>query len=196
MGNNSSMSPTTDHISFIALGSNISHEKLTKGQLVAEAIGALREAGFAIRARSRDFTSPAFPAGSGPDFINAVVEVEAPFGAEQTLAALHEIEAAFGRSRDVRWGPRTLDLDLLACGETVLPNAKIHQYWRELPLETQVTTAPQEPIVPHPRLAERAFVLVPMMDIAPDWVHPVTGQTVRAMHDALPLAARCEVVAL
>lgn len=196
MGKNSSMLPKMDQICFIALGSSMGCGELTKGQLVSGAVDALRAVGFAIRARSRDFSSPAFPAGSGPDFINAVIEATSPFDAERTLATLHDVEARFGRMRDVRWGPRTLDLDLIAYGNSVLPDAKTHQYWRELPLEAQTSTAPQDAIVPHPRLAERAFVLVPMMDIAADWQHPVTGLTVRAMHDALPPAQLQELVAL
>lgn len=196
MGKNSSMSPKLDQIYFIALGSNMSFEKLTKGQLLSAAVEALRSAGFAIRARSRNFSSPAFPAGSGPDFVNAVIAAHSPFGPEATLAALHDVEAQFGRLRNVRWGARTLDLDLLACGDTVLPDAETHQYWRELPLEVQTVSAPEEVILPHPRLAERAFVLVPMMDVAADWQHPVTGLTVRAMHDALPPAQVQELVAL
>ena len=101
-----------------------------------------------------------------------------------------------GRKRVVRWGARTLDLDLIGMGATVLPDAKTHQYWREMPLEMQKTVTPDELILPHPRLAERAFVLVPMMDVASDWCHPVTGLTIRAMHDALSDAQRLEVVAL
>jgi len=63
-----------------------------------------------------------------------------------------------------------------------------------LPLDVQKTATPAQLILPHPRLAERAFVLVPLMDVAPDWVHPVTARSVRQMHDALPQAARAEVV--
>ncbi|MEH6739811.1 MAG: 2-amino-4-hydroxy-6-hydroxymethyldihydropteridine diphosphokinase, partial [Sulfitobacter sp.] len=91
---------------------------------------------------------------------------------------------------------RTLDLDIIAVGSQVLPDAQTHQYWRELPLDKQETITPQELILPHPRLAERAFVLVPLLDIAPEWRHPITGVTIRQMHDALSAAQRSEVIAL
>ena len=91
-----------------------------------------------------------------------------------------------GRERVQRWGQRTLDLDLIASGDLVLPNGEIHQYWRDLPLEQQMSTAPDQLVLPHPRMQDRAFVLVPMAKIAPDWVHPVLKQSVLEMLDALP----------
>lgn len=164
--------------------------------VVQEAFEKLAHAGFVIRARSRFFRTPAYPAGAGPEFVNAAAQIETSLNAAQTLAALHAIEAEMGRTRAVRWGARTLDLDLIAMGAAVLPDAKLHQYWREMPLEQQKTTMPEQLILPHPRLAERAFVLVPMMDVAADWCHPVTGLTIREMHNALSEAQRREVVAL
>jgi len=180
----------------IALGSNLEHESARSADLVEEALSRLSQRGFVIRARSRFFRTPAYPAGAGPDFVNAAAVLETSLSAVLVLAELHAVEAGMGRKRVVRWGARTLDLDLIGMGATVLPDAKTHQYWREMPLEMQKTVTPDELILPHPRLAERAFVLVPMMDVAPDWCHPVTGLTIRAMHDALSDAQRLEVVAL
>ena len=77
-----------------------------------------------------------------------------------------------------------------------MPDLKTYEYWRDLPLEVQKTAVPPELVLPHPRLKERAFVLVPLLDVAPDWCHPVSGESVREMHDALSEAARAEVVAL
>ncbi len=181
-------------VALVALGSNQTFDGLGPSGVLDAAVEAIKAAGFVIRARSRNYGTPAFPAGSGPDFVNAVIAIEAASDAAAVLAQLHVVEAQMGRERRQRWGARTLDLDLIAMGAVVLPDAQTHQYWRELPLEVQKTAAPTELILPHPRLAERAFVLVPLMDVAPDWVHPVTGRTVRQMHDALSEAARAEVV--
>lgn len=101
-----------------------------------------------------------------------------------------------GRTRGVRWGTRTLDLDLIACGDAVLPDLTTYLHWRDLPLEAQMQAAPQELILPHPRMQDRAFVLVPMADIAPDWVHPVLDRSVRQMLAALPAAACAEITPL
>ncbi|MDR0548293.1 MAG: 2-amino-4-hydroxy-6-hydroxymethyldihydropteridine diphosphokinase [Deltaproteobacteria bacterium] len=74
------------------------------------------------------------------------------------LRTLLAIENQMGRTREIRWGPRIIDLDLLFCGQTILD-------------EPELT-------LPHPRLSERAFVLEPLVEIAPDWIHPISGLTV------------------
>jgi len=196
MGKNSESLPNIENMCLIALGSNLSFGDAGPDFILDEAFALLQSCGFVIRARSRYFSTPAFPAGAGPDFVNAAAALTSPFGVAQTLAHLHGIEAVMGRQRGQRWGARTLDLDLLALGAQVLPDAETHAYWRALLLEQQMQAVPQVPIVPHPRLAERAFVLVPLLDVAPQWCHPVTGKTVQQMHDALPQAALREVVAL
>ncbi len=81
------------------------------------------------------------------------------------------------------------DIDLLAFGDAVLPDLATHQRWVAMPLEHQMSEAPEQLLLPHPRLAERGFVLAPLADVAPDWVHPVTGFSVQEMLDALPAKA-------
>lgn len=180
----------------IALGSNLGIGDVGPAEVLERALEVLRCRGFAIRSQSRFFRTPAFPAGAGPDFVNAAAVVEARFDPFEVLAHLHAVEAGLNRTREVRWGARTLDLDLIAAEDLVLPDSKTHQYWREIPLDVQKTATPDQLILPHPRLAERAFVLVPLLDVAPDWRHPVTGLSVWEMHDALPQAMRDEVRAL
>jgi 2-amino-4-hydroxy-6-hydroxymethyldihydropteridine diphosphokinase len=128
--------------------------------------------------------------------VNAAVAVRASGSAASLLARLHEIESEFGRERAERWGMRTLDLDLLAFGDQVLPSDTSFSEWAALTPEVQRTRAPDELILPHPRMHERAFVLIPLLDIAPDWVHPVFKQSVREMAAALPDSETSGIIAL
>ena len=122
--------------------------------------------GFRLRALSRWWESAPVPAMPGaPPFINGVALLEGVGDAESLLAALHEIEDQAGRARPFPNAPRTLDLDLIALGTLV----------RE-------RTAP---ILPHPRAHERAFVLLPLAEVAPGWRHPRTGLGVAEMIAAL-----------
>jgi 2-amino-4-hydroxy-6-hydroxymethyldihydropteridine diphosphokinase len=150
------------------------------------AVRSLAENGFAIRAVSRFFRTPCFPVGAGPDYVNAAVALDCPWDARQVLQRLHRIESDFDRERLQRWGQRTLDLDLVASGDTVWPDLPEFKHWFELDPDLQAKAAPKTLILPHPRLQDRAFVLAPLVDIAPDWIHPVLQKSVSQMLAALP----------
>lgn len=177
----------------IALGSNVTSQFGPPESTISAALKALENRGALIRAVSRYFSTPAFPEGNGPDFINAAADLDAPWDPATALSQLHEVEAEFGRQRDVRWGARTLDLDLIAMDDLVCPDPHTHKIWREMPLDQQMRMTPTELILPHPRMQDRAFVLVPLCDIAPDWQHPAHGASVQQMCDALPQTLRDEV---
>lgn len=113
-----------------------------------------------VQAVSRLYASPAWPDPADPPFVNAVISVASDLSPEALLAALHAIEAGFGRRRTRRYGPRTLDLDLL-----------------DYHGRTDAGIASARPILPHPGLAERDFVLKPLAEIAPDWRHPTSGRS-------------------
>ncbi len=142
------------------------------------------------------FATPCYPPGAGPDYVNAAALLSGAQAPGDILALLHGIEAEFARTRGTRWGMRTLDLDLIAVDDLVLPDAETHAHWRDLSLEDQRRAAPERLILPHPRLQDRAFVLIPLMDVAPDWVHPILGQSVAQMTAALPKADKIAVRAL
>jgi len=171
----------------IALGSNVTSHWGIPNVTLQKAFMRLTECLGGSAEMSRVYTTPAFPVGAGPDFANAAIRVETNLSALKILEILHEIEAEAGRERLVRWGQRTLDLDLIALDDVDLPDRVTHDHWRGLSLEKQAKVAPDQLILPHPRVQDRSFVLVPLADVAPDWVHPIIGLTTAQMRDARPL---------
>jgi 2-amino-4-hydroxy-6-hydroxymethyldihydropteridine diphosphokinase len=148
----------------IALGSNL-------GDRLANLQAGLREIadadGVDVVAVSPIYeTAPVGgPDGQGP-YLNAALAADVAIDAKSLLGMLHRIEEGRERSRDVYWGPRTLDLDLLVHGNLVVDTPTLQ--------------------VPHPRMHERRFVMVPVCDIAPDLVHPTLGRTMRDLLADLP----------
>ena len=122
-------------------------------------------AGLRLQAVSRLYETEPVPPSDQPPFINAVALLSGKVDPAALLRALHRLEAAFGRRRTVVNAARTLDLDIVAMGNLV-------------------RTAP-DPVLPHPRMHERAFVLAPLLDVAPDWRHPSTGRSARELLAAL-----------
>lgn len=177
----------------VALGGNLPFDGETPARTLVRAVAAVAKSGLEVRAVSRFYATPCFPAGAGPDYVNAAIRIRAGAAPAAILAHLHRIEARFGREREQRWGMRTLDLDLVCVGDRVSPDAIVQRQWRDLPSEEQRLRAPDRLILPHPRLQDRAFVLVPMRDVAPDWRHPLLGLTVAQMCRALPVEDVAEV---
>lgn len=180
-------------IIYIALGSNATDSPIKSAQLLRSAVLQITLVIGNIYKSSNIFQTPCFPRGAGPDFANSVVAVETDLPVADVLERLHQIEAEFGRERLVRWGQRTLDLDLLADGDLVLPDRSTFLEWKDLPLSQQLSKAPDQLILPHPRIQDRAFVLVPWAEIEGGWLHPVLGKTVMEMCAALSDEDRAEV---
>jgi 2-amino-4-hydroxy-6-hydroxymethyldihydropteridine diphosphokinase len=148
----------------IALGGNVGDVRATFRQAIADILEMTRGT---LLARSSDYATPPWGNEQQPAFINACIDIETRLGPEALLATLHRIERKFGRDRcrEQRWGPRTLDLDLIAYDDVLRQGPEL--------------------ILPHPRLFERAFVLVPLAEIAPDRV--IAGRSVAGALAQLPV---------
>ena len=141
---------------FIALGGNVGDVRATFDRAIAIMCDS---GGMRIAARSSDYRTPPWGITDQPPFINAVIAVSTTLGPHALLACAQACERALGRDRanEQHWGPRTVDLDILAYDDLVLNDATL--------------------TLPHPHLFERAFVLVPLAEIAPDRV--IAGVSVR-----------------
>jgi 2-amino-4-hydroxy-6-hydroxymethyldihydropteridine diphosphokinase len=182
----------------VALGANLPFGATAPSETLRLALASLVANGAEIVAVSRFYQTPCYPAGAGPDYVNAActMRISAESSPQSVLETLHLVENDYGRKRSQRWGMRTLDLDLIAFGDSVVPDATTQDAWRNLPLAAQKREAPDQLILPHPRLQDRAFVLVPLADVAPDWRHPLLGVTIAEMLMALPEEDRAAMVPL
>ena len=147
----------------IALGGNVGDVRATFGKAIANICGMAQAA---LLARSSDYSTPPWGEEDQPRFINACIEIDTALDPHALLFVLHKVEQKFGRDRpkERRWGPRTLDLDLLAYDDAVINQPDL--------------------TLPHPRLFERAFVLVPLAEIAPN--RTIAGQSVASALAQLP----------
>ena len=151
----------------IAVGANLPSPEFGSPQATCEAaLGELSRRGLRIVHRSRWFETAPIPASDQPWYVNGVVAVETDLPPEALLALLHDVERRFGRERRELNAARVLDLDLVAYGDLV--------------------RADPPPILPHPRMHERAFVLLPLADVAPGWRHPADGRGISELIQALP----------
>lgn len=147
---------------YLGLGSNIGDRE----QNLKEALAKLSAPDLRVARHSSVYETEPVGFTAQRWFLNIVVEIETELFPMQLLARIAKVEQALGRARTVKNGPRTLDIDILLYGRAVVRSARLE--------------------IPHPRMAERRFVLAPLAELAPELRHPVTHQSIRAMLDAAP----------
>lgn len=147
-----------DSCVFVALGANLPSAFGPPRATLKQALAVLQDDALRLDALSPWYETAPVPAADQPWFVNAVARFSTTLSPEDLLARLHAVEARFGRVRRERWEARAIDLDLIDYCGLVRPGPA--------------------PVLPHPRMAERAFVLMPLADLAPDWRHPVDGRPI------------------
>jgi 2-amino-4-hydroxy-6-hydroxymethyldihydropteridine diphosphokinase len=151
----------------IALGANLPGPAGPPLAQCEAALTGLRTRGVAVVARSPWYETTPFPPSDQPRFVNGIAAVKTNLGPADLLAVLHAIESELGRVRSVPNAARAIDLDLID-------------------YHGLVRRGPEPPLLPHPRMADRDFVLRPLADVAPAWRHPVSDMTVGELLAKLP----------
>jgi len=153
---------------YVALGANLPSAAGPPLATLRAALALLGAHGCRITARSSWYRTPAVGPPGQADYVNGVVSLATALPPAALLAQLHRIEARFGRARAMRWGPRVLDLDLIDYQGLVIGGDG----------DGDRGTATRSLILPHPEVSARAFVLLPLRDVAPAWRHPRSGTPV------------------
>ena len=156
----------------LALGSNVGNRLA----MLEKALRALDKAGLSITDKSRVWETEPWGVTDQPRFLNMCAKAKTELEPEELLAAVKGVEQELGREKRVHWGPREIDVDILLIGSEIV----------ELPSLR----------VPHPLMQERAFVLVPLCEIAPEACHPLFHKTVRELLDMLPPAKMSWIINL
>jgi len=146
-----------DEAVVIALGGNLARRGGSLQEALERALSILPAAGIEVLRRSRWWRSAAWPDPTQPPYLNGVALVRTALEPRAVLEALLRTEAGLGRRRSTANAPRTVDLDLIAYGRRVIDEPAL--------------------VLPHPRAADRLFVMGPLAEIAPEWRHPVLGKT-------------------
>ena len=145
----------------LALGGNLAGDYPSLEALLEAALSSFPRAGLRVVRRSGWWRSAAWPDPRQPAYLNGIAIVETTLSPREVLAAIHALEGQFGRKRGLANAPRTLDIDLIAYGRRVIDEPGL--------------------TLPHPRAAERRFVMGPLAEIAPDWAHPTRGETAASL---------------
>lgn len=170
----------------LAIGANLTGPWGSPAETAARAVRALKSCGISVTRTSRTYRTAAVGPGRQEPYINLMVAVETHLPPAALLMVLHRIEGEAGRRRRGRWRARSLDLDLIAYHRLVVGWGRDRDPCRV----GRAVLQPGRLVVPHPRLHLRPFVVRPLIDIAPLWHHPVTGDS--ATHLWLRLNRRRE----
>ena len=180
----------------LAFGANLASAIGQPRDTIEAALGTLEAEGVGLCRLSSFYRSAALTLNEdadAPDFVNLVATVATKLQPDDLLALCLETERRYGRSPGARWSARTLDIDLIAYEDLILPNQAA---WQEISSSTDPAAISKELMVPHPRMHIRDFILVPLVEVEPQWRHPVTGKSARMMLEQLRDSNKCGNIAV
>lgn len=147
-------------LAYLSLGSNVGDRE----EFIEQAVFLLeKNPNTDVIKRSVNYETEAEGAAGQPPFLNAALGIKTKLSPQKLLEVCHEIEATLGREREVEWGPRTIDIDILLYGSEIISDEQLQ--------------------IPHPLMHERLFVLKPLKDIAPQVIHPVLEKSIETLYD-------------
>ena len=122
-----------------------------------------------------------------PKYLNVGIRFSTNLNPSELIKFTSGLENKYGRKRRKRWASRTCDIDILLSDQKILPSQDYFEKWLKLDFSDQIKLVPNELVIPHPRLQERAFFLKPLYDLQPNWTHPFLNLNSKEMLDSLPL---------
>ena len=171
----------------VVLGSNLPSEFGNSAETLKKCAGEIKSSPAVDSLfESNWYISSSFLDKREPRYVNVGIRFSTNLEPIELLNFTSGLENKYGRKRQRRWDPRTCDIDILLCDQLILPNKLSFVKWLKLDLSDQMKLIPNELILPHPRLQERAFFLNPLNDLQPDWIHPFLKIKAKEMLDSLP----------
>jgi 2-amino-4-hydroxy-6-hydroxymethyldihydropteridine diphosphokinase len=155
---------------FLGLGTNVGDRMFQINEALAQLSAVLGQ----VTAQSSIYATQAWGLTEQDDFLNAVVQIETHLNVEDVLQQIQSIEQSMGRDRSIKWGPRTIDIDILFFNDEIIEKEHL--------------------TVPHPLLQERLFVLQPMLEIAPNYIHPKLAASIEALIEIRPDQLKVQAV--
>ena len=171
----------------VVLGSNLPSKFGNSSETLKKCMDEIRSySAIQCLLESNWYISSSFVDEREPKYVNVGILLNTNLKPIDLLNYTSGLENKYERKRERRWEPRTCDIDILLCDQLILPNKTHFRKWLKLDFSDQIEISPNELILPHPRLQERAFFLKPLNDLQPDWIHPFLGMKAKEMLDSLP----------
>ena len=181
----------------VVLGSNLSSEFGNSAETLKKCVDEIRSnPSIECLLESNWYISSSFLSKRDPRYVNVGISFDTKLKPIELLNFTSGLENKYGRKRRERWGPRTCDIDILLCDQQILPSKLYFSKWLNLNFSDQISLVPNKLILPHPKCHLRNFVLYPILQIDPNWSHPILKKNVQILINKLSLKSRIQITRL